>query len=91
MNLKYQIFVSSTYEGLKDERKPVLAGGKRPDSPPPYLVDSPAAQALSPNREAFLPGDRIVAVTDPDDPSGRATPLTPKPPYDPEAARGGEA
>jgi regulator of sigma E protease len=75
-------------EPVKDEGAPFpVLGITSPDSltvfhlrrmtDPPYRVGSPAAKATGENgATGFLPGDKIIAMTDPDK-KGELTPLTP--------------
>src|SRR5205823_2278727 len=58
--------------GIAPPNQPVLAHFRR-DTTPPYRVGSPAAAATG---GGFLPGDRIVAMSEPADPTS-VTPLAP--------------
>ncbi len=59
--------------GVLSHDKLVLRNFKRDDLPP-YMPSSPAAKAGNDSHPGFLPGDRIVAMTDPDDTS-KVTPI----------------
>ena len=54
--------------GVLSQEKLVLIHFRREEIPP-YRPGSSAAKAGSASQPGFLPGDRIVAMTDPDDPS----------------------
>ncbi len=64
--------------GIRPPQAMILRSQKR-DEPPPYQAGSAASQATTAEGgPAFLPGDHIRAMTDPNDPS-KVTPLDPHP------------
>jgi regulator of sigma E protease len=65
--------------GILPPEQPMVVDRRRADAPPPYRVDSPASRATGTDGQGFRPGDRIVAMTDPEQ-SNQVTPLSDDPP-----------